>query len=76
MLEYQANNETLTEKSNTSIDETKYKINDEIKIYYNPKKASEFIIGRDSTLSLFGVIMIIFGLAFTISSVLTIIRRR
>ena len=64
VVEYTASGRTVAKESSSSVDKNKYKIGDEIKIFYNPNNVEQFIIDGDISGNMIGIIAILGGLLF------------
>ena len=67
VLKYEINGVQYTEESHGESRKPKYEVGEELKIYYNGKNPSEFLIGRETTLNiLLYSFNVVFGLTFTV----------
>ena len=61
VIEYQAGDSTISQMSNSGEYPSKYKVGDQVEIYYNPNNVQEYIIKGDSTPNFVGIIAIVLG---------------
>lgn len=61
VIEYQAGDRTISQKSRAGQNPPKYKEGEQIEIYYNPNNVQEYIIKGDSTSSFLGILVIVLG---------------
>ena len=61
VIEYQAGDITISQMSKSGQYPSKYKVGDQVEIYYNPNNAEEYIIKGDSTANFLGIGFIVFG---------------
>ena len=61
VIEYQVGERTISQKSRSGQYPPKYKVGDQVEIYYNPDNAEEYIIKGDSIPTYLGIIFIVIG---------------
>lgn len=64
LIEYIANDSIVQEKLPDDVDRSKYDLEDEIEILYNPKNVSEFYIKKNNHSMYYGIISIVLGVVF------------
>ncbi len=66
IYEYTVDGQTYTEKATSSSGNSKYRIGDEVDIYYNPIKPDEFYVSGENAEIILGVVFLIIGVIFII----------
>ena len=61
VIEYQVGDRMLSQKSRSGQDPPKYKVGDQVEIYYNPNNVEEYFIKGDSTPKYLGIGAIVLG---------------
>ncbi|MCH5157506.1 MAG: DUF3592 domain-containing protein [Clostridiales bacterium] len=61
VIEYQVGERTISQKSRSGQDPPKYKVGQQVEIYYNPNNVEEYIIKEDSTTKILGIGFIVIG---------------
>ena len=61
VIEYQAGDTTVKQMSNTGQYPPKYKVGDQITIYYNSDNVQEFLIKGDASANLGGILAVVLG---------------
>lgn len=61
VIEYQAGERTISQKSRSGQTPPKYKVGDKVTVYYNPNNVEEYIIKGDSTPQYLGIVFIVIG---------------
>ena len=61
VVEYQVGDRTISQRSKSGQDPPKYKVGQQVEIYYNPNNVEEFIIKGDSTPKYLGIGVIVLG---------------
>lgn len=61
VIEYQAGDRQISQKSRSGQDPPKYKEGEQVQIYYNPNNVQEYIIKGDSISSYLGILAIVLG---------------
>ena len=76
VIEYTVNGEVYSGKSSSGFDADKYKVGQQIKIFYNPNSKDEFIILKDKTSSILGVLGIVGGIIFLTGGIISFMRKQ
>lgn len=61
VIEYQVGDRTISQKSRSGENPPKYKVGQQVEIYYNPNNVEEYIIKGDSTPTVLGIGFIVLG---------------
>lgn len=76
VIEYKVNGEVYSGKSSSGFDVNKYKVGQKIKIFYNPNSIDEFIISKDKTSSILGVLCIVGGIIFLTGGIISFMKKQ
>lgn len=66
IFEYDVNGEHFIEKSRVGSNTTKYRIGQEVEIFYDPNKNDNFYVSGEHATSIMGIIFFIMGMAVVI----------
>ena len=66
VIEYQVGERTISQKSRSGQYPPKYKVGEQVEIYYNPDNAEEYIIKGDSTPHSLGLVFVVIGSIATV----------
>ena len=76
VIEYKVNGEVYSGKSSSGFNAGKYKVGQQIKIFYNPNSIEEFIISKDKTSGVLGVLSIVGGIVFLTGGIISFLRNQ
>lgn len=70
VIQYTVDGKTVSKKSSSGSNPSKYNVNDKVDILYDPNKVEDYIIKGDKTTSFLGVIFVVAGIAVAIIGVI------
>ena len=70
VIQYTVDGKTVSKKSSSGSNPSKYNVNDKVDVLYDPNKVEDYIIKGDKTTSFFGIIFIVAGIAVAIIGVI------
>lgn len=70
VIQYIVEGKTVSKKSSSGSNPSKYNVNDKVDILYDPNKVEDYIIEGDKTTSFLGVIFVVAGIAVAIIGVI------
>ena len=70
VIQYTVEGKTVSKKSSSGSNPSKYNVNDKVDILYDPNKVEDYIIEGDKDASFLGVIFVVAGIAVAIIGVI------
>lgn len=70
VIQYTVEGKTVSKKSSSGSNPSKYNVNDKVGILYDPNKVEDYIIEGDKTTNFLGVIFVVAGIAVAIIGVI------
>lgn len=70
VIQYIVDGKTVSKKSSSGSNPSKYNVNDKVDILYDPNKVEDYIIEGDTTTNILGIVFIVAGLAVAIIGVI------
>ena len=61
VIEYQVGDRIISQKSSSGQNPPKYKVGEQVEVYYNPNNVEEYIIKGDSTPKFLGILFVVLG---------------
>ncbi|MCH5316255.1 MAG: DUF3592 domain-containing protein [Eubacterium sp.] len=76
VIEYQVGDRTISKKSNSGQNPPKYKVGQQVEIYYNPNNVEEYYIKGESAPKFIGILFVVLGSIAVAVGVTVLIKTR